>query len=370
MELFNLPDLGEGLPDAEIHEWFVKEGDVVKVDQPLVAMETAKAVVEVPCPQDGLIVKCYGKPGDVIKTGKPLVAFAEGKKNTKDKGTVVGKLEESTVITEDIFTIGVAREQPARPKATPAVRLLAKKLNCDIHAIQGTGEFGVITLEDVQRAAEKQTKLPEGFQVLQGVRRAMLTQMVQSHRDVVPVTIFDEANIHHWTDKTDITLRLIQAIVEAATVEPALNSWYDTAHSAQKLFDKVHLGLAMDSKEGLFVPVIHDAGKHSPADLRHKINAFKKSVETRTIPPEELKGATITLSNFGKFAGRFASPIIVPPMVAILAVGRLYHSAVSHKGKIESHRLLPLSLSFDHRAVTGGEATRFLGVVMAALEKP
>ena len=369
MELFNLPDLGEGLPDAEIHEWFVKEGDVVRTDQPLVSMETAKAVVEVPCPQDGTIVKCYGKPGDVIKTGHPLVAFAEGQKSSRDKGTVVGKLEESTVSTEDNFTIGASTTRGSHPKATPGVRLLAKKLGCDIASIKGTGEFGVITLDDVQHEADSQAKLPEGYEPLQGVRRAMLTHMVQSHREVVPVSIFDEADIHHWTDDTDITTRLIRAIFDATKQEPSLNAWFDTAHSARKQFESVHLGLAMDSKDGLFVPVIHNAETYSDEALRKIINELKTGVQSRTVPPEQLKGATITLSNFGKFAGRFASPIIVPPMVAILAVGRLYEGAVSHNGNIESHQLLPLSLSFDHRAVTGGEATRFLGAVMASLQK-
>ena len=126
----------------------------------------------------------------------------------------------------------------------------------------------------------------------------------------------------------------------------------------------------MDSNEGLFVPVIQDVASYKETELRQIINGYKKGVSERSLPAEQLKGATITLSNFGKFAGRFASPIIVPPMVAILAVGRLYEGVVSHQGKIEVHRLLPLSLSFDHRAVTGGEATRFLGAVMDSLQKP
>ena len=126
----------------------------------------------------------------------------------------------------------------------------------------------------------------------------------------------------------------------------------------------------MDSDEGLFVPVIHDAGQKSAKQLRGLIEQYKQEVKTRNIAPENLKGASITLSNFGKFAGRFASPIIVPPQTAILAVGRLYQSAVVLKGALESHRLIPLSLTFDHRAITGGEATRFLGAVIASLQQP
>lgn len=367
MEIFNLPDLGEGLPDAEIHEWFVKEGDVVKLDQPLVSMETAKAVVDVPCPQDGTIIKCYGKPGDIIKTGSPLVSFAEGKKLSSDKGTVVGKLEESNEVFEDAFTIGASTTHSTRPKATPAVRLFARKMNVDLAHIIGTGENGIITRDDVQHAHDKQEALPDGFIPLQGVRRAMLQSMTQSHQDVVPVTIFDEADIHNWDDKTDITVRLIRAITDAVKKEPALNAWFNKAHSARKIFDTVNLGLAMDNDEGLFVPVIQNVSNLSDAELRKTIDQLKKTVQARTVQAEQLKGATITLSNFGKFAGRFASPIIVPPMVAILAVGRLYHGAISQNGEIQSHRLLPLSLTFDHRAVTGGEATRFLGAVIKSL---
>lgn len=369
MDLFNLPDLGEGLPDAEIHEWLVKEGDVVRVDDPIVSMETAKAVVEVPSPQDGKIVKCFGKPGDVIKTGQPLVGFEASSTKSRDKGTVVGKLEESTVATEDNFVIGSSASSGARSRATPAIKLLARKLGCDLSKVTGTGDNGFITPEDVEQAARAQNQLPEGFEPLHGVRRTMLAHMVQSHQEVVPVTIYDEADINHWPADTDITTRLIRAIIDATKQEKALNAWFSTPHHARKLFESVHVGLAMDSPDGLFVPVIHDAEQHSEKALRDIINQLKTAVQTRTVPADQLKGATITLSNFGKFAGRFASPIIVPPTVAILAVGRLYNAAVSDNGQLASHRLLPLSLSFDHRAVTGGEATRFLGAVMSSLQK-
>lgn len=369
MNIFNLPDLGEGLPDAEIHEWFVKEGDTVVADQPLASMETAKAVVDVPCPQSGTISKLYGKPGDVIKTGEPLVAFESTSAKPTDKGTVVGNLEESNEIFEDNFTVGVQRSKN-RIKATPAVKMLAKKLGIDLSTVKGTGEFGVITRDDVQTQADKNAEVPTGFEPLRGVRRAMLNSMIQSHTEVVPVSIFDEADISAWKPGTDITVRLIRAMTYAAKKEPALNAWFDTKHSARQCFEQVHLGLAMDNEEGLFVPVIHNAGTLSDADLRKMINDFKKSVSNREITADKLKGATITLSNFGKFAGRFASPIIVPPMVAILAVGRLYQGAVvNNSGAIEAHNMLPLSLSFDHRAVTGGEATRFLGAVMESLQK-
>ncbi len=368
MNIFNLPDLGEGLPDAEIHEWFVKEGDTVALDQPLVSMETAKAVVDVPCPQAGTIAKLFGKTGDVIKTGDPLVAFVSTSSKPADKGTVVGNLEESSEITEDNFIVGQSSDRN-RIKTTPAVRMFAKKLGVDLMSLKGTGEHGVITRNDVQSQADKNSQPPVGFEPLRGVRRAMLNSMVQSHAEVVPVSIFDEADIECWKTGTDITVRLIKAIVHATQKEPALNAWFDTKHGARQCFDEVHLGLAMDNDEGLFVPVIHNAGKKSDQELRQTINEFKQSVSNRAITADKLKGATITLSNFGKFAGKFASPIIVPPMVAILAVGRIYKGVVANSDNhVEVHNLLPLSISFDHRAVTGGEATRFLGAVIESLQ--
>ena len=369
MDIFNLPDLGEGLPDAEIHEWFVKVGDKVEVDQPLASMETAKAVVDVPCPQAGVIAKLYGGPGDIIKTGEPLVSFEATSSARNDQGTVVGNLEESTEVTEDNFSIGSGKRVKSSGKATPRVRMLARKLGVELSSLTGSGDMGMITKEDVEKAAGMHKPLQEGYEPLKGVRRAMLQSMEQSHKEVVAVSIFDEVDISDWNANNDITVRLIKAVVHAAKIEPTLNAWYDGHNSALKHFQEVNLGLAMDNDEGLFVPVIHDAANRSDSELREQINQYKQQVTNRSIPPENLKGTTITLSNFGKFAGRFASPIIVVPTVAILGVGRLYNGVAENNGNIETRKLLPLSLSFDHRAITGGEATRFLGAVMQSLRE-
>lgn len=389
MSIFNLPDLGEGLPDAEIHEWFVKEGDTVKADQPLVSVETAKAVVEVPCPQDGIIIKLFGKAGDIINTGEPLVEFEAQEGARPDQGTVVGKLEESNGSYEDRIIEPPIHAFSSKIKATPRVRTLARKFGVDLTLIKGTGDHGYITVQDVEGAASAAgvnvaesaqsnatgqnkslpSNLSEGYVPLKGVRRAMCNSMAESHKEVVPVSIYEEVDINLWAGQADITVKIIRAILQACEEEPALNAWFDSDHKACKRFQEVNLGLAMDSEEGLFVPVIHQAKEKTDAELRNIIDRYKKEVSDRLISPDNFKGATITLSNFGKFAGLFASPIIVPPMVAILAVGRLYERVVSHQEKFEAHSFLPLSLSFDHRAVTGGEATRFLGAVKKALQK-
>lgn len=386
MKIFHLPDLGEGLPDAEIREWYVKEGDEVKVDQPLVAMETAKAVVDVPAARSGRILKLYGKAGDIIITGAPLIEFEEGEgdksqaeKSIEKSTTVVGNLESTDTVLKEAATGITPTAGGNTIKAIPAVRALAKRLNVDLSQIKASGTGGQITLEDVEKAtsssvpvstAPKTTgEIPAGFEPVRGVRRAMATTMAQSHSEVVPVTIVDDADIHAWPEKTDITLRVIRAIVAGCTAEPALNAWFDSKAMARRLHQEIHLGIAMDSQDGLFVPVLKNIGKNLPADLRTTINTYKEQVKARTIPQDDLKGATIVLSNVGVFAGRYASPIIVPPTVTIMATGRIREEAVVINGKVEAHKMLPLSLTIDHRAITGGEAARFLAAVIGDLQK-
>ena len=371
MSIFKLPDLGEGLPDAEISEWHVKVGDHVSVDQPLVSMETAKAVVEVPSPQEGVIEKLFGEVGDVILTGAALLQFCRNEEvslsKSDDAGTVVGNIQSRNEVTEDNFIIGSNNNRIAtRIKATPKLRALAASLHVDLQQLQGSGPNGKITASDVEKAAHP---LKEGFEPLKGVRRHMVRTMIQSHQEVVPVTIYDDADLGAWDKTQDITVRIIQAICKATKAEPALNAWYDGHNSARKLFDKVQLGLATDTPDGLFVPVIKNACCLDGTQLRAEINRFKQTVMDRSIDQHELSGATITLSNFGKFAGRYANPIIVPPSVAILGVGRLRQAAVEDSGNIVIRPMLPLSLSFDHRAITGGEATRFLAMVLESLQK-
>ncbi|BBB14643.1 branched-chain alpha-keto acid dehydrogenase subunit E2 [Candidatus Rickettsiella viridis] len=380
MTVFYLPDLGEGLPDAEIHEWHIKVGDVVKMDAPMVAMETAKAVVDIPVPFNGKVVKLYGHPGDIIKTGAALIDIESDNKDTAstDKATVVGNLQTSDTIVEELATgiqpssNGTATAQGI--KATPSIRALAKKMQVDLAHCIGTGPAGQITVTDLENAtkittpASPLTKPTEDYEPLRGVRRAMAMAMSKSHQTVVPVTLVDDADIHAWPEKTDVSLRLIRAIMAACQREPRLNAWLDETHLALRQHPHINLGIAMDASEGLFVPVLKNVAQCSAIDLRKKIDEFKVRVKNRSIPPEDLSGATFILSNVGVFAGRYASPLIIPPMVAILAVGRISEAVVAEQGKPAIHKLLPLSLTVDHRAITGGEAARFLSALIRDLQ--
>jgi len=242
---------------------------------------------------------------------------------------------------------------------TPAVRALAKKLKVDLAkmAAQGTR----ITAEMVQQAAAQRLVLPEGYEKLSNVKRAMVLAMQRSHQDIVPVTVIDDADIHAWQGKQDITVRIIRAIIAACHAEPALNAHFNSDTMSLKRFENVNLGLAVDMPHGLFVPVIKDAAKRSDEALREKIQQFKAQAQTKSIAKEDLQAATIVLSNFGAIAGRYANPIILPPTVAIVGIGRLFDQFVpDEEGKPVLHRMMPISLTVDHRAITGGEAVRFL----------
>jgi 2-oxoisovalerate dehydrogenase E2 component (dihydrolipoyl transacylase) len=163
-------------------------------------------------------------------------------------------------------------------------------------------------------------------------------------------------------------LRLIRAIVAACKAEPALNAWYDSKAVGRRVLEAIHLGVAVDTPDGLFVPVLRDVGSRTPEDLSEGLERLRRDVRARTIPPEEMRGYTFILSNFGTFGGRYANPIVQPPTVAILGAGRVRQQVVAADGQPAVHAVLPLSLTFDHRAVTGGEATRFLSAAIADLQ--
>ncbi|MBL6752367.1 MAG: 2-oxo acid dehydrogenase subunit E2, partial [Nevskia sp.] len=374
MSVFKLPDLGEGLTQAEIREWHVKAGDTVRMDQPLVAVETDKAVVEVPSPLAGRILRLCGQPGDIIEVGQPLVEF-EGAAELpataappapaaakpaaeaiRDTGVVVGAMKQgSEVVPEKPTTVGTA----AGLKVTPAVRALAGRLNVDLTIVTPSGPDGMITAADVQRVHKILTEIGP-LEKLRGPRKAMAMAMSQSRDEVVPATITDDAVLHAWSTPQDLTIRLIRGIVAGVAAEPTLNAWYDHVEIGRRVLDKIHVGIAVDTPEGLFVAVLQDVARRSEESLRAGLQRMKQDTLNRSVPAEELRGYTITLSNFGRFGGKYATPVIVPPTVAIVAAGALRDAVVPVDGQVRIARVLPLSISFDHRCVTGGEASRFL----------
>lgn len=376
MKIFYLPDLGEGLAEAEVREWYVKEGDVVKVDQPLVSMETAKAVVDVPSPYAGRIAKLHGSANQIIPTGAPFITFDIEDENTtakkEDGGSVVGALEESSdKLDESSVIIGALKNKTQTVKAMPAARILAQELGVDLATLKASGPNGLITVQDVKNALSNQNvkeDKKDSADTLHGARRMMALTMSQSHQEIVPVTLIEDVDITNLPAGSDLSVLLLKAIVEACRIESSLNAWFDGKALEKKHFQEVNIGLAVDTTHGLFVPVIKDAGKQDDKTLRKTIDDFKKGAEARTLLPTEMQGATITLSNFGSIVGKYATPIIVPPQVAIVGVGRFRKAPVCRDDTIIPGKILPLSLTVDHRAVTGGEATRFLGALVNFLQ--
>jgi len=443
-KIFHLPDLGEGLPDATIVEWFVKEGDTVRLDEPLVSMETAKAVVEVPSPVSGKVLKLAGAAGEVVATGAMLAQFqpdpnlpqrADGQDTghahgapkapaakaapaaasaaaatvesfdheRDDAGTVVGAMQSSdTVQTEAAVAVGGV-------KAMPAVRATARKLGVDLSRVRPSGADGVVTMADVKQAAADRTRLlpagaasaagaqaapaaqaqpaqadpqrartalsasgkpmrttPPGASAngqpepLKGVRRNMARVMAAAHAAVVPTTLNDDADIQAWAPGNDTTARLVRGIVVACRAVPAMNAWFDGQALTRTLHPHVDVGIAVDTDDGLFVPALRNADMLDARGVRESLDRLRAQVQDRSIPASELGGYTISLSNFGMFAGRYATPVVVPPCVSIVAAGRARFQMTPVMGGFESHKVIPLSVTFDHRACTGGEAARFL----------
>ncbi|MBN8429585.1 2-oxo acid dehydrogenase subunit E2 [Microbulbifer salipaludis] len=396
MKTFKLPDLGEGLPDAVIRQWHVREGDSVQADQTLVTVETAKALVEVPAPFAGTVQTLFAAEGETLETGQPLIGFkgaqageeadkavdqvtkpahqARSTKAAGDSGTVVGKIEQGSE------ALAVEQRPLAnRPRsATPAVRALARRLGVDLDSLHPSGarfseaevraaargetlprwsEKPKISDENQEKTHKSPITGPESSD-MPPARRAMTIAMNRARDQVCPMTLCDEVDISGWPKGTSATLRLLRAIARAAIEEPNLNAHFDNEVLEPK--SPVNVGLAVDAAKGLFVPVLRDVGAQTETALLDSITRFKQQASEGAIPQKDLQGATIHLSNFGSLAGRFATPVVVPPLVCIVGAGRAHKAVLPHKGKARVRKLLPLSITADHRAVTGGELARFL----------
>ena len=373
MKTFHLPDLGEGLKEAEIVTWHVAEGERVVTDQPLVSVETDKAVVEVPSPRSGIIGSLNAKEGDLIRVGAVLVEYAE--EDMPDSGTVVGSIKpeespEKESAANEQAASGPEQDflQEGSARATPGVRALARRLRIDINDVTPTGRKGNVTASDVNSAGDRLAAGTQGER-LRGTRRSMAERMSDAHSRVVPAFAADEADVGGWPDGADITGRVIRAIVVGCQAEPAVNAWFDDRALTVLRHDQVNLGIAVDSEHGLFVPVMQDAGGKSTTELREQLQILVGQVEDRSLSPETLKGATLTYSNFGTLGVRLAQMVVVPPQVAIVGTGQIREAAIVVNGQIKASRALPVSVTFDHRVVNGGEGARFLRALIGDLEQ-
>jgi pyruvate dehydrogenase E2 component (dihydrolipoamide acetyltransferase) len=421
---FKFPDIGEGLTEGEIVRWLIKEGDEIKEGQPLVEVETDKALAEIPSPKTGVVLKIMAKEKEIVKVGQVIVVFGEKGETLaappprakpappepepsapRPSVGVVGELEEAP----EEAPPATAKSEVARPAfvsehvlATPAVRALAKELGVAIDKVKGTGSEGRVLEKDVRQAAEKREK-PAAEEVkevkkvkkydmygyvdripLRGVRRSIAKAMVKSMYTAPHVTSMDEADVTAlWkirekekkaAEKKGIKLTLLPFIVKAVIAgleeHPYLNATLDDDNEEIILKKYLNIGFATDTPEGLMVPVVKNAKDKSILQLAEELTQLADKARTRKIDLADLKGGTFTITNYGALGGTYGTPIINHPEVAILGVGKVKEMPVIRNGKVVVRKILHLALSFDHRVVDGAEAARFLNTIIARLEDP
>jgi pyruvate dehydrogenase E2 component (dihydrolipoamide acetyltransferase) len=424
---FKLPDIGEGISEVELLQWYVQEGDVVREDQNLAEIETDKAVADLPSPHTGVIQRLHYKPGDHIPVGSVLVSFADDDHRPTEAEPAQAKPQGSESALEAVVVTGTAAQgnrsaletTAGRVLAAPATRRRARELGVDLTAVQGTGPGGRITLEDVERLAHaggqtptaveappsetavppvasgralvERAPLPDFAQwgpvervALTATRRQIARKMAQSLFTAPHAAALDEADVteleafrkraQEQLQDRAAHLTLLPFLMKAATTAlqrfPALNASLDDEQQELILKRYYHLGIAVDTERGLIVPVIRDVDRKSLLDLAAELGEKIQRARTGKISLDELRGGTFTLTNAGAIGGHAFIPIINYPEVAILGIGRAQPKPVVRADQIVVRTMLPLSMSFDHRVVDGAEVVRFLTLLMRLLEDP
>lgn len=416
------PDVGEGIHEGEIVRWLVKEGDHVRSDQPLVEVETDKAVVEIPAPRAGTVLSIACAAGQTIKVGDMLVVIGEAGEDRSrpvvappqaSQGTSVSVVGSLDIALKDLppapemprQVLPSQATQARRVLAIPSVRKLARDLGVDLSQVTPTGPHGRIRREDVLLAAQlpavpETPRTTDGtaappalerdaygavtYQPLSALRRTIARALVTAATTAVPVTTTDEADVtdllvlqeqsREAAAAQNIRLTLLpflmKAVVAALRQHPGLNATFDEASQRLILKRYYHLGIATDTPEGLLVPVIKDVDTKNLLSLAAELTRVTDLARSRRIALADLRGNSFTISNYGAIGGIFATPMLHAPDVAILGVGKLLHKPAVHHNAVAIRTVLPLSLTFDHRALDGAQAQRFLNDLLAYLTTP
>ncbi len=446
---FKFPDVGEGTTEGTLVKWRVKEGESVRVDQVLAEIETDKAVVEIPSPRAGTILKLYGKPGEVIKVGNVLATIGDA----GEKASVSTQSVSASSATPPISST----KSPASPTsangstapgailATPSTRQLARQMNVDLSSVRGTGPAGRITDEDVKTAvsmgkmsppssskssysppasrkpsiddllegpshvppestmqtdagthavsplahpeSSKPAWKPEGGEEripLKGLRKVISDRMVKSMFTAVQVTHMDEVDVTELVklrekekvmlEKKGIKLTYLPFIAKACVAAlknyPICNASIDDTTQEIVLKKYYNIGIAVDTEDGLIVPVIRNADQKTIIDLAKEMNEIAARTRERKVSPDELRGSTFTITNIGTLGGTYATPVLNWPEVCILGVGKIQEKPVVREGKIVIRHMMSVSLTFDHRIVDGAYAVRFCNEILQHLEDP
>ncbi len=423
--IFKFPDIGEGISEGKILEWYVKKGQKVQSGEHLVKMETDKVVADIPSPREGTVAVCFGKVGDIVYVEDPLVELEiegvspeEAQKIAKERPAppkqesleekgfgVVGSLE----VAGDGAYLPASNEgrekengdrhlQPKKILATPVARAMAKELGVDIQQVKGTGPQNRVTKKDIEEhfaRKEKpsalnrvvaQAEIKDSVEIVDitQIRKAIARRMVLSKQTAPHMSIFEEVEISKLIsireehkerfEKKGVKLTylpfIIKSVVNALMKYKALNSSFDM-EKGQILYKLYYnIGIAVDAPDGLVVPVIRNADRLSIFDLAQAIGEMSEKARSRKLTLEDMKDSTFSITNYGAIAGLYAVPIINYPEVAILGIGRIHQKPVIKEGQMCKGNILPLSMSVDHRAVDGGEASRFLQEIMDGLSDP
>ena len=426
--IFKFPDIGEGLDEGKIVEWYVEKGQLVEAGDSLVNMETDKVVTDIPSPKTGRIAAIYGKAGEIVHVGSPLVeieiegvvgeaAIAEANKSTIEPprlepveevgAAVVGTLEVAgnaahlPSSSEGMIT-SEEKELPARKKAlaTPVARAMAKDKGIDINQVKGTGPTGRVSINDIKRyidSAQSTVHSPQiqddhgqssvdrvSYEPLTQLRKTIAKNMLNSKHSAAHMSLFEEVEISELVrirdkyksrfEEKDVKLSYLPFVIKALSLalknHKTLNAQLDMENERIVYKNYYNIGIAVDTPDGLLVPVIRDADKLSIFEIAKIINEISVKSRDRKLKLEDLKDGTFTITNYGSIGGLYAVPVINYPQSAILGLGRIFKKPIVVNDKVEIGTILPISMSVDHRIVDGGEVSRFVIELMEYLHDP
>jgi len=416
--IFKFPDIGEGLEEGTINQWYVKKGQEVEVGDPLCNMETDKVATDIPSPKTGVIAVLYGKEGETINVGDPLVEIElEGKAGAAEEQTKVEPIDEGEgagvvgtleVAGNDAYLPAsdegnseteIKQTKPERKAlATPVARAYAKELGIDINQVKGSGPAGRVMKKDILEFSQHKTtpalsspakqqevqKQLVDVEPLSQIRKTIAKNMIESKHNAAHMTIFDETEISELVTlrtrfKDRFTERgtklsympfILKAVALALKKFRSLNAQMDLANNQMLYKNYYNIGIAVDTEYGLVVPVIRDVDKLSIFELAEKVNELAVKARDRSLTMEDMSDGTFTITNYGAIGGMFGVPVINYPQTGILGIGRLLKKPVVKNNEIVIGSVLPLSLSVDHRIVDGGDTARFVNQVMEYLSDP
>lgn len=418
--IFKFPDIGEGLDEGTIAEWYVEKGQEVEMGDSLVKMETDKVVTDIPSPKTGRISKVFGQVGETINVGDPLVEIdiqgIDGEKAQEEASkpefepaeegaSVVGTME----IADNSAFLPASEEaqsgadtdktKPARKAlATPVARAIAKDLNINIHEVIGTGPAGRVMKEDIRRhqtssgkytstsisSTKRGDEFPVEIKPLSQIRKTIAKNMIHSKQNAAHMSVFDEVEVSELIairgkykgrfEEVGIKLSYLPFILKATALAlkefPSLNAEMNL-EGGEMIFKKYYnLGIAIDTEEGLVVPVIKHVDQLSIKEIAVQLNTLAVKARNRELEMSDMKDGTFTITNFGSIGGQFAVPVINYPQAGILGIGRLMKKPVIKNDEVVSGNILPLSISVDHRIVDGGEVSRFVNRIMEFIGDP